>query len=153
MKSLKFAAVAMAAFAVSAAGVALAQDYSQQPAYGSVSLQAGFLPDPFLLNVDAGGGIDASRTIGCAGFVAVAPDFRLNYAPGSYPLTIGAVANGDTTIVINAPDGSWYCDDDSGGDLNPAVTFNQPMGGQYDIWVGTYSSGSLIPAQIVITEQ
>ena len=153
MKSLKFAAVAMAAFAVSAAGAAVAQDYNQSPAYGSVSLQAGFLPDPYLTNVQAGGSIDSSRTIGCAGFVANAPDFRLNYSAGSYPLTIGAVSGGDTTIVVNGPDGSGDCADDSGGVPNPSLTFSRPMSGQYDIWVGTYSSGSLIPAQIVITEQ
>jgi len=153
MKNLTFAAVAMAAFAVSATGAALAQDFNQAPAYGASSLRAGFLPDPHVVNVEAGGVNDASRSIGCAGFVATAPDYRLNYTAGSYPLTIGAVSGGDTTIVVNAPDGSWFCDDDSGGNLNPALTFASPMSGQYDIWVGTFNSGRLIPAQIVITEQ
>lgn len=153
MKSLKIAAAALAGACVVAAGGALAQDFSQAPAYGAVELYAGFTPDPYLANVVAGGGNNVGANIGgCTGWVATAPDFRLFYASGGYPLTIGAIANQDSTIVVNAPDGSWYCDDDSGGNLNPAVRFNNPTTGQYDIWVGTYRSGVTFPAQVVISE-
>ena len=42
---------------------------------------------------------------------------------------------------MNAPDGRWYCNDDANG-LNPQVWWSNPMSGQYDIWIGTYGSGS-----------
>ena len=39
---------------------------------------------------------------------------RLNYRAGSYPLIISVASRSDTTLVVNGPDGSWYCDDDGG---------------------------------------
>jgi len=154
MNALKTTAVALAAVCVAATGGALAQNYNLNPSYGAVELYAGFQPDPYLANVVAGGGNNVGASIsGCVGWVASAPDFRLFYGAGGYPLTIGAIAQYDSTIVVNAPDGSWYCDDDSGGNMNPAVFFTRPTTGQYDIWVGTYQSGVTFPAQIVISEQ
>lgn len=131
-------------------------DYSQPPSYGTVSLYAGFAPDPYVVNLDSGGDIDAGQAIGgsCRGYIARAPDVRLNYDAGSYlPLIISVDSATDTTLVINGPDGQWYCDDD-GGDygLNPSVRWNQPGSGQYDIWVGTYASASLAPARLFISE-
>ena len=58
----------------------------------------------------------------------------------------------DTTLVINAPDGEWYCDDDGAGYPNPELTFASPMSGQYDIWVGTYGGGNA-NATLQILEQ
>jgi hypothetical protein len=153
MTTMKVAVAAFGALIAAAAGAAVAQDYRQSPAYGSVELYAGFTPDPFVANVVAGGNNNAGANIGgCTGWVATAPDFRLFYASGGYPLTIGAIANQDSTIVVNAPDGGWYCDDDSGGNLNPAVHFSSPTTGQYDIWVGTFQQGVNFPAQVVISE-
>ncbi len=154
MSKIKFAFAALGALAATVAGAAVAQDFSREPSYGSVELYAGFEPDPFLANVVAGGGINVGANInGCSGWVANAPDFRLFYSSGGYPLTIGAIANQDSTIVVNAPDGSWYCDDDSGGNLDPMVSFSNPTTGQYDIWVGTYQSGVTFAAQVVISER
>ncbi len=120
-------------------------DYTLDPTFGDVTLNAGFEPDPYTVAMVAGGGIDAGAAglgDGCYGYIAEAPDFRLYYTPGSYPLFISALASEDTTLVINAPDGQWYCDDDSNGFPNPMVTFDNPMAGQYDIWVGTYGGGT-----------
>ncbi|MHA6287614.1 peptidase S1 [Maricaulis sp. CAU 1757] len=150
---MKFTLAASAAL-VAIAGTALAQDYTQAPTFGSANLSAGFTPDPYAVNITAGGNIDASQWgNGCAGMVANAPDFRLQYSAGSYPLSIGAISDADTTLIINGPDGQWYCDDDSGGDLDPLLTWGNPPSGQYDIWIGTYGSGSdLAPATIIISE-
>lgn len=136
-------------------GVALAQDYNQPPSYGSVSLSAGFTPDPYTVNLQSGGAIDASSRLGgsCRGYVANAPDFRLNYSAGSsFPLILSVNSGSDTTLVVNGPDGRWYCDDDGGANLNPSLRFNSPMSGQYDIWVGTYASSSLQSATLYISE-
>ena len=147
------AGAALAAVAV--AGVAAAQNYSLNPAYGTVNLTAGFTPDPYVVNVLSGGRNDASQTVSssCRGFIAEAPDVRLNYSAGSYPLILSVNSSSDTTLVVNGPDGSWYCDDDGGNQgLNPALRFNSPQSGQYDIWIGTYGNASNQAAHLHISE-
>ncbi|WBQ12821.1 peptidase S1 [Hyphomonadaceae bacterium BL14] len=143
-----------AAFAVTAlAGVASAQNFSLNPAYGTISLSGGFTPDPRVVNLQAGGSISARNvSSSCAGFIADAPDVRLQFSAGSLPLIISTRSSADTTLVINGPDGSWYCDDDSGQGFNASIRFNNPQSGQYDIWVGTFSSGSLQSAGLYISE-
>lgn len=143
-----------AALAMVAAGSAAAQDFSLTPTYGTVNLAAGFTPDPYTVNLQSGGSIDASTLSStCRGFIANAPDFRVNYTSGSYPLIISAASSTDTTLVVNGPDGSWYCDDDSGTEgMNPSLRFGTPGSGQYDIWVGTYGSATLAPAQLNVSE-
>lgn len=141
--------------AVATAGVAAAQNYSLNPAYGTVNLTAGFTPDPHVVNVASGGRNDASQTVSssCRGFIAEAPDVRLNYRAGSFPLILSVNSSADTTLVVNGPDGSWYCDDDGGEQgLNPSLRFNSPQSGQYDIWIGTYGNASNQAAQLHISE-
>jgi len=144
--------MAAAALALMAAP-ALAQDYSQDPTYGTLNVTTGFIPDPAVIPVIAGGGIDASSLGGgCVGYIADAPDFRLNYVAGTdFPLIISALGEMDTTLVVNAADGSWHCNDDS-DELNPAITFASPASGQYDIWVGTYDPAATGMAGLYISE-
>jgi hypothetical protein len=146
-------AAGAALLAMSASG-AVAQNYSLNPTYGTVALAGGFNPDPYVVNLQSGGSIDAQTlSSSCRGFIANAPDVRLNWTPGSLPLILSVAASADTTLVVNGPDGSWYCDDDGGvNGLNPSVRFNNSRGGQYDIWVGTYGNASLQPAQLNISE-
>lgn len=147
--------VAAAAMSAAVIGTAAAQNYSLQPNYGTVNLSGGFTPDPYAVNVQSGGSTNVGQTIGgsCRGFVSQAPDVRLNFSPGSLPLIISVASGSDTTLVVNAPDGRWYCDDDSGvNGLNPMVRFNSPRGGQYDIWIGTYGGATLQNAQLQISE-
>lgn len=144
-----------AAFAcVATAGVAVAQNYSLNPTYGTLNLSAGFQPDPQVVNLQSGGSINAqSLSSSCRGFIANAPDVRMNYNAGGYQLFISVDASADTTLVVNGPDGRWYCDDDGGNSgLNPLIRFGTPQSGQYDIWVGTYGNASLQPAQLYISE-
>jgi hypothetical protein len=133
-------AVSVAAFA----GTASAQDYTLPPNYGTYELSAGFTPDPATLDIVAGGSVNAAN-VGCAGMISNAPDARLMWSGGE--ITIGAESSADTTLVINAPDGQWYCADDTNG-LDPAVTLSGS--GQYDIWVGTF--GGTASAVLYATE-
>jgi len=145
--------VAFSAMAL-VSSAALAQDFSLTPTFGEAELDTGFMPDPQAVALAAGGDIDAASSIGegCVGFIADAPDFRLFYSAGStYDLTFFVQSDADTTLVVNAPDGSWHCNDDADG-LNPAVGFDQPMSGQYDIWVGTYAAGQFPAAVLAVTE-
>jgi hypothetical protein len=144
----------LAALAVVSGAPAAAQNASLNPNYGTYSLSGGFTPDPGTVSVRAGGNLSA-RNAGshCTGFITEAPDVRLNFSPGSLPLILSVFSNADTSLIINAPDGRFYCDDDGGvNGLNPAIRFNRPMAGRYEIWIGTYRSGQTQAATLHISE-
>jgi hypothetical protein len=149
MKSAILGAVALLAIAAPAA----AQDMSLPANFGEVNINTGFTPDPYVVNVVAGGSINVANAIGggCTGSISRAPDFQVTYRAGSLPLVFRTVSNSDTTLVINGPDGRWYCDDDSNGNLNAQVFFSNPGSGVYDIWVGTFGGGTA-QANLLITE-
>src|SRR5690606_806820 len=138
------------------AGVAEAcPNYSLRAAFGTISLPGGFLPDPYVRNVTAGGGYYLPNCgLNWSGWVAAAPDFQFSYNAVGYPLTLGINSSADTVLLINAPDGTWYFNDDAQGyAAGAAIRFPNPMSGVYDIWIGTYNRGSGIPAQLIITER
>lgn len=142
-----------ACVALAVAAPAGAQDISADPTYETVRLDAGFEDDPYLVELQAGGSMDASDLGGaCTGLIADAPDVRLIYSSGSLPLILGNVSESDTTIVVNGPDGRWYCDDDGGEGVDPLLVFDEPQSGQYDIWVGTYADADLADSVMFITE-
>lgn len=147
----RFAAIA--ALAVLAAPAA-AQDVNAEPNYGTIELDSGFTPDPYRVDLESGGDIDAQGIGGeCVGFIANAPDVRLIYSSGNYPLYVSVQSGVDTTLVINAPDGNWYCNDDGGNiGTNPSIQITNPQSGRYEIWVGTYGEAALAPAQLQISE-
>lgn len=134
----------LAAAATFASASALAQNATAVPNYGSTSLRAGFNDDPYSVSLTAGGSIDAASSLGgaCVGDISNAPDFELTYTPGNLPLYLSAVADRDVSLIVNLPDGSWLCDDDSAGNLNPGLTLYAPGNGVYDIWVGDLSGAS-----------
>ena len=105
---------------------AQAQNPRAQPAYGTVRLTGGFLPDPHHTQLTAGGSIEVTL-VGCAyGNVANAPDVDLVYsASGGRTLYIHVMANEDATLLINMPNGTWVCDDDSFGNRNPIVVLSR----------------------------
>ncbi len=147
-------ALALAA-ALALPGAALAQNVGLTANYGEIRLNAGFTPDPYRVNLTAGGSIDAYTDTdlpgACVGKISNAPDFEVTYSAGSLPLVFRSRSSSDTTLIINGPDGRWYCDDDSWGDGDAEVRFNKPSSGTYDIWVGTYGS-STASASLLITE-
>lgn len=150
--SIRIAALALAGMIAAAAAPASAQNAGLTANYGEISLSAGFTPDPYRVQMTAGGGIDASRLPGaCVGNISNAPDFQVTYSAGSFSLVFRTLSSADTTLVINGPDGAWRCDDDSYGDGDAEVRFNRPQSGVYDIWVGTYG-GTPAPATLLITE-
>ncbi len=130
-----------------------AQNWRLNPSYGSVSLNAGFMPDPRTRTVQAGGNVRINPAGDCpgGGYVANAPDYRLNYRAGGYALSFYVRAPGDTLLLINDPQGRWFCNDDYSG-LDPALRFGNPASGQYDIWVGTYGRNRVRNATLYITE-
>jgi hypothetical protein len=145
-------AVFAAALAPLACAPAAAQDVMGEPTFATINLNAGFRPDPQMIQVVSGGELSADDLgSGCAGFIADVPDVRINYTSGDYPLIFTVSSDADTTLVINAPDGNWYCDDDAGGDLNPMYHFGAPQSGAYDVFIGSYEDENA-DATLAITE-
>jgi hypothetical protein len=135
-----------------AASVLLAAQATQ--AQTIITLQTGFTPDPHQEGVVAGGSVDLSALDDdCAGYVADRADFLLNYTAGTtLGLDIYMRAATDTVLVVQDPEGQFWCDDDSGGDNNPYLGWSDPISGTYRIWAGTYASGAYVDATLLISE-
>ncbi len=151
----RFLTVALAALL---AAPLQAQDATLPPSFGVYSLASGFEPAATWVSLLAGGETRAEFTDQasggpCAGYFAEPPDFRVHFETGGdLPLSFYVESQADTVLLVNAPDGTWHCNDDTSG-LDPALTFADPMGGQYDIWIGTYTAGDDFPsARLSITE-
>ena len=131
-------------------------DYRLEPNFGSEDLTSGFTPDPFSAEVTSGGPIDASYLGGdCRGYATAAPDFDVTYTAGDLSLLrfyFVADDADDTTIIINAPDGSWHCNDDAPGTIDPQFDFQDPASGLYDVWIGSYQSGAEVDGTFYVTE-
>ena len=135
-------------------------DTSANPLYGTANLSNGFSPNPYSIGIAAGGSVN-SRDLNlgtyCTGYITASqPDFRVNYQPDIFnqsTLIFAADSSTDTTLLINDPNGSWHCADDTDG-LNPRVNFSSPQSGQYDVWVGviTRNDTRTAPAQLRISE-
>ncbi len=131
---------------------AVAQDPGADAAYGTVRLEEGFVPDPNETSLTAGGSIEVDKGRCSYGYVANAPDVDLYYVTsGGSDLYIYVRSGDDTTLLIHTPDGSWNCDDDDLGDMNPVVIIRNAPSGLYDIWVGTYGD-DLASATVYISE-
>jgi hypothetical protein len=142
----------VAALATLVAGPVAAQNAGLTANYGEISLRSGFTPDPYRVQVTAGGSVNGGALPGsCTGMISEAPDFEVSYSADSLPLVFRTLSSSDTTLIINGPDGSWSCDDDSYGDGDAEVRFNRPQSGTYDVWIGTFGGGTS-SATLLITE-
>jgi len=140
----------------------LGSSIAVQPA-GPVSLSAGFVPDPYAAAVTAGGPIDvASLNLSsangesCRGFAPDNPQVALTWSGQSPNLRIFFVAGqtgGDTTMIVQQPNGAFLCSDDfPGGNLNPLVDIPNAGPGVYNVYVGTFGSGQSVAGTLYITE-
>jgi len=122
--------------------------------FGVHRLNAGFMPDPKVINVTSGGNLNVSTMgygSGCRGYATSTPDAIVHYNGSNGFLRFFVRANGDTTLVVNDASGRWHCNDDAVG-TNPMVSINNAPSGQYDIWVGSYTAGQQIGGTFNVTE-
>lgn len=142
-------------------GVDTSLDLTLPARHGELVLRTGFTPDPRSVNIMAGGELDADLALAgqtvaagfCVGYVTREATLELDFAAGGLPLFVSASGEDDLTLMVNAPDGAWLCDDDSSDGVNPGLSFDAPQSGVYDIYVGTYSQGGApVPAALHISE-
>ena len=144
-------ALALLGFIALATDDAAAQDTGASPTYGDVSLDGGFTPDPWEVDLTAGGSFSVDRGNCSYGKVASAPDLDLYWEGSGSTLYIYVVGGEDTTLLVNMPNATWRCDDDSYGDGDPILSIPKAPDGLYDIWVGTYGEG-MVSATLYISE-
>jgi hypothetical protein len=130
-------------------------DMSLPSNFGSTDLTAGFTPDPFSVDLVSGGPIDVTYLgSDCLGYATQASDYDVTYTAGNQSLLrfYFVADTADTTLIINAPDGSWHCNDDAPGTIDPVVDFASPEAGRYDVWIGSYASGTENSGTLFVTE-
>jgi hypothetical protein len=122
--------------------------------YGRGALAAGFDPDPAVINMSAGGALDAaSLTIGrrCQGFINNQPEYIIDYAGGGALLRLFFVGDSDATLMIAGPGNVWYCSDQYNAASSPLVDILNPPAGQYAIWVGTRVVDTFVGGDLYVT--
>jgi hypothetical protein len=132
-------------------------DYNADPLFGSTSLQRAFTPDPYFVDVQAGGTVHVtSFNIDC-GFTTSAPSFTFRYGGGASEtflrIFFTASDGTDTMLVVYTPKQEWQCADDSsyGGLVDPVVDLEFGPSGKYVIWVGTKLSDTYAAGKLYIT--
>ncbi|MBO6796095.1 peptidase S1 [Maricaulis sp.] len=133
---------------------AIAQDAERAPRWGGIYLSAGFTPDPYEFDLEAGGPVHSGRAIrsSCPGNITDEASVEIYYNAGSFPLIFSAYSGIDATLVILGPDNAWHCDDDSGQGTNPRIEFTRPNSGSYLVWVGSYAADTTAPAVLKVSE-
>jgi len=120
--------------------------------FGELELEESFVPDPRSVSVTSGGRVGVSVGSCDYGYVSEAPDVDLHYGTsGTADLYLYVQGEGDTMLLVNAPDGSWWCDDDSLGRLDPVLHFPAAPSGLYSVWVGSFSQ-EYLDATLYVSE-
>jgi hypothetical protein len=122
---------------------------------GQTWLVGGFrnYPHPFEVDVTAGGPHSAYLiNPSCRGWIDTAPNVTIHRTEATAALIFDLAAQADTTLVILAPDGQWYCDDDSGAGNNPRLYMPFTVPGAHAVWFGTYAQNGSQPARLSISE-
>ena len=142
-------------------------DWEADPEHGKRVLTAD--SDPHEVEMTVGGLARVDYLGGeCDGYAHGAPDYRVHWRGNAAKLGIAFAADGaaDPTLLVRRPDGSWACNDDDDASLlaalqdqdlgrvqsllNPRVTIDEPVEGQYDIWVGLQQSGLSVSGRLGI---
>ena len=120
--------------------------------FGTISLNAGFMPDPHVARGTSGGATDASTVnASCAGWISGTPDHLFVAGSPFAMLRLMAASDQDVTLVVQKPDNTYACNDDTDG-TNPVVDIAQAPAGTYRLWVGSYQQGVNAPYRLGVTE-
>lgn len=124
------------------------------PRYGSHALAPGFTPAPARYDALSGGDIalkSLNLADNCLGYAASDPDFLIELTGEFARITFLNASAQDTTLIINLPNGSWACNDDTNG-LNPALVFHNAPPGPYQVWIGSYAAEANDESALYISE-
>lgn len=119
----------------------------------TMDLEAGFPLDPTFLSVNGGGEVDASLlATTCSGFIHRQPVVTVNWTGTAQFIEAFFVSDHNPTLLVLTPDGQVLCNDNANPQLlDPVIQIDNPMEGQYKIWIGSASANQLIPGVLVLT--
>jgi hypothetical protein len=135
--------LALAALTLSAPAALACPSYNNPTVFGSANIPANFMPDPWVRNVTAGGRVSLQNCgFNFPGFVVSRPGFPVllfrHLAHGAADHRArGAVERGHDPAGQHAGRAVALSTTTYRG-TNSAITFRNPMQGQYDIWTGSY---------------
>ncbi|MBF2027443.1 MAG: hypothetical protein IGS48_11830 [Oscillatoriales cyanobacterium C42_A2020_001] len=78
----------------------------------------------------------------CLGFGDPRPDHVLVLQQPFPSLSVRVRSGVDTTLVIQGPDGTVRCGDDSGSNKDAVIADSNWQAGTYKVWVGTANPGT-----------
>jgi hypothetical protein len=117
----------------------------------AITLSTGFMPDPQRYPGQSGGPVSAASVQpDCRGWIPAQPSFILQTPTGFRFLRVFAESAQDTTLMVRGVTQTWCADDTYG--RNPAIDLQGLPPGRYDIYVGSYSRGTIAPYQLGLTE-
>ncbi|BAZ37982.1 hypothetical protein NIES4101_39120 [Calothrix sp. NIES-4101] len=116
--------------------------------FGTIRLSPGFNPASTSISGYTGGSYSLSaitnRDINnkaCLGFADPTPDHIIILEQDFSQLRLLVNSGGtDTTILIQAPDNTVYCGDDTDMNKNASINLKNPKAGNYKVWVGTFNA-------------
>lgn len=117
-----------------------------------IPVAPGFVPDPRVVQ----GQTEADQLAqglneGCVGYIGAEPDHTLVLQGAFTMLAVMASSPQDVTLVIQGPDGAFYCNDDYEG-TNPYTRLDGPGAGTYNVFVGSYEQdGAGTPYHLGVT--
>ena len=125
--------------------------------FQDLTLGSAFTPDPQYLRGIAGGtetaasltGLNRTPTGRCVGMINTLPNHRIYLQDFFESLRLRVLSEGDTTIIIRGPGGTW-CNDDYDG-KNAGIA-GQWLAGTYEIWVGSYDQAIFSPYELEFSE-
>jgi serine protease Do len=114
-------------------------------------------PDPYAIPGSLGGGdIDmGAQNANCPGMYTAFPSFGFTLSQPTEYLRVFFVSDeprADAALIVQMPDGTWYCNDDSFRTKQPTVDVigNLATGG-VSVWVGSFNPGESIPGTLYLT--
>lgn len=124
-----------------------------QPRFGTYDLALDELTSPYIIGVEAGGPLNARRSgfpQGCFGIMTAEPSVILRIDSPSQTLNVFTAGEGDTTMAVQAPDGTFRCDDDGAGrGMNAGLRLANAQSGNYKVWVGSFDNRNFFTRLIV----
>ena len=118
------------------------------PLFGSASLESGFSPDPYRLEVEAGGSVDTAGIAPDCGYTSYHPAFVLDWDGGAEPFLRLSFTPDDgaaATLLVHTPDGEWLCE------TGPVLDLPSASPGEYAIWAGAPQRGTTVPGSLSIS--
>ena len=119
------------------------------PLFGSETLERGFSPDPYSVDVEAGGSVDTAGSPFACGYTSYHPAFVLDWDGGNagsfLRIFFTPDDNARATLLVHTPEGKWLCEDDLVLDLPSAPS------GEYGIWVGSEEKATRTKGSLFIT--